>query len=582
MPCLWPFKKYELDDFLGVHVPLAEAHRHPHAVAEMEKRQFPRINSVDNEQQTPRSTGSLSSGYSTFEELKLEVDFDVAADNRNSPYDRKSKVINKAIQDIGMGSYQWRLFILCGFGWLADNLWLQGLALTLPSLTNEFGVSTSYVRFTTFSVYCGLCFGAVFWGTVSDVVGRRLAFNVTLLITGVFGLAVAFSRSWTTVCSLYAALGFGVGGNLPVDGTLFLEFLPTSNGNLLTMLSVFWPLGQLLASLIAWRLIPQNSCDSAIQGECLPAETGDHCCPMQSNMGWRYLNITMGSITLIMFVCRFFLFQLSESPKFLLSRDRQREAILVVHAIAYQNGKQTWLEEGILDAVGGQLQEKSKPKFSIGEIARHKLGQFSRRRMGPLFGSKKLGFNTVLLWLCWATIGLGYPLFNAFLPQYLINVDPAAPKTPTNIVYRNYAIVSLVGVPGSILAWYTVDVPHIGRKGTMAISAALTGAFLFIFTKGTDSTFQLTFTCLEAFFQNIMYGVLYAYTPEIFPAPNRGTGTGIASFLNRIAGLCAPLIGIYASTTSPKVPIYVSGALILSAAIAICLFPIESRGRQTL
>lgn len=33
----------------------------------------------------------------------------------------KSKIINKAIQDIGMGRYQWELFVLCGFGWLADK-----------------------------------------------------------------------------------------------------------------------------------------------------------------------------------------------------------------------------------------------------------------------------------------------------------------------------------------------------------------------------------------------------------------------------------------------------------------------------
>jgi len=26
-----------------------------------------------------------------------------------------------AIQDIGMGKYQWQLFSLCGFGWLADK-----------------------------------------------------------------------------------------------------------------------------------------------------------------------------------------------------------------------------------------------------------------------------------------------------------------------------------------------------------------------------------------------------------------------------------------------------------------------------
>lgn len=33
----------------------------------------------------------------------------------------KAKVINRALQDIGMGRYQWQLFFLCGFGWTADK-----------------------------------------------------------------------------------------------------------------------------------------------------------------------------------------------------------------------------------------------------------------------------------------------------------------------------------------------------------------------------------------------------------------------------------------------------------------------------
>ncbi len=44
----------------------------------------------------------------------------------------------------------------------------------------------------------------------------------------------------------------------------------------------------------------------------------------------------------------------------------------------------------------------------------------------------------------------------------------------------------------------------------MAISTLLSGIFLFLFTTSTDPNVQLTFTSLEAFFQNIMYGVLYA------------------------------------------------------------------------
>lgn len=39
-----------------------------------------------------------------------------------NPQIGKSKVINKAIQDIGLGWYNWQLFALCGFGWFADKL----------------------------------------------------------------------------------------------------------------------------------------------------------------------------------------------------------------------------------------------------------------------------------------------------------------------------------------------------------------------------------------------------------------------------------------------------------------------------
>jgi hypothetical protein len=61
---------------------------------------------------------------------------------------------------MGMGKYQWELFALCGGGWMADNLWLQGVALTLPQLSAEFGVSETEVRYTTLALFLGLCIGA--------------------------------------------------------------------------------------------------------------------------------------------------------------------------------------------------------------------------------------------------------------------------------------------------------------------------------------------------------------------------------------------------------------------------------------
>lgn len=107
------------------------------------------------------------------------------------------------------------------------------MAIILPSLSADFGVDSNRVRYTTLALFLGLCIGASFWGVMSDIVGRRLAFNCTLGIAGVFGLCVGGAPNWIGTCALLSCLGLGVGGNLPVDGALFLEFLPMANGGML-------------------------------------------------------------------------------------------------------------------------------------------------------------------------------------------------------------------------------------------------------------------------------------------------------------------------------------------------------------
>lgn len=216
---------------------------------------------------------------------------------------------------------------------------------------------------------------------------------MTLLITSVFGILAAYGKSWGAICFLYAAFGFGVGGNLPVDGALFLEFLPDASSSLLTLLSVWWPIGQLVSSLVAWFFIAQ-----------WPVE-----------VGWRYFVLTIGIITFTMFAIRFFLFHMFESPKFLLNKGRQSEAVAVVHGIAFRNGAKTWLTSEILDLVAADDPEQSSHvahQYSMSSaprsnVLKEKLRGFSGDRLRPLFQTKTLGIATSLVWFCWATIGMG-------------------------------------------------------------------------------------------------------------------------------------------------------------------------------
>ena len=70
------------------------------------------------------------------------------------------------------------------------------------------------------------------------------------MIAGTFGLAAGGSNSFLTLASLLAVMGVGVGGNLPVDSAVFLDFVPGTHQYLLTILSIWWSLGQLFVNLV--------------------------------------------------------------------------------------------------------------------------------------------------------------------------------------------------------------------------------------------------------------------------------------------------------------------------------------------
>ena len=56
-------------------------------------------------------------------------------------------------------------------------------------------------------------------------------------------------------------------------------------------------------------------------------------------MGWRYFVIAMGGISLIEFVIRFAFFTVFESPKYLMGKGQDEEAVRIVHEVARRNGK---------------------------------------------------------------------------------------------------------------------------------------------------------------------------------------------------------------------------------------------------
>jgi hypothetical protein len=205
---------------------------------------------------------------------------------------------------------------------------------------------------------------------------------------------------------------------------------------------------------------------------------------------------------MLLFIARFFFFNLYESPKVLLALGRQEDAVAVVQAVAKKNHKTTWLTSEVLDAVAGTGEiAGTKDGLAKTEIIRRQLQTFAGHRLKPLFKDWKTTRSTLLIWFIWICIGMAYPLFFAFLPQYLQNAGKPEAPTSDYIVYRNYAITSVIGVPSTVIAYWTVDWKYVGRRGTLAVCTLMSGVFVYAFTHSGESAYQLGFSCLEAFFQ---------------------------------------------------------------------------------
>ncbi|QUC16009.1 uncharacterized protein UV8b_00250 [Ustilaginoidea virens] len=480
-------------------------------------------------------------------------------------YEAKARILNRAICDIGMGWYQWQLFIVVGFGWASDNLWPIVTSLILKPVTHEFDVSRPPLL--TLAQNIGLLSGAVFWGFGCDIFGRKWGFNLTLGLTAVWGMIAASSPNFAAAAIFNALWSFGVGGNLPVDSAVFLEFLPQSHQYLLTVLSIDWAIAQVIANLVAWPLLGNMTCSSKEQ-PCLRSD----------NMGWRYFVIAMGGLTLLMFLTRFVFFTIYESPKFLVGKGRDEDAVRVIQEVARKNGKIINLT--VRDLKACETEGYAVQADASTALKRH-LDQVNPDKIKALFTTPRMALSTSVMMCIWALIGLGYPLYNAFLPYIQDSRGAQFDDGSTYITYRNSLIISVLGIPGALLGGFLVEIPRIGRKGTLSIFTSLTGVFLYCSTTALNSTALLGWNCAFNFCSNVMYSVLYGYTPEIFPTPQRGTGNALTATCNRVFGIMAPIVAMFANLQTAA-PVYTSGALFIAAGVLTLILPFESRGKAAL
>jgi putative MFS transporter len=276
---------------------------------------------------------------------------------------------------------------------------------------------------------------------------------------------------------------------------MFSEYLPAEKrSSRLVMLESFWAIGTLAAAGLAWLIVPR--------------------------LGWRALFAVSAIPGILLFIIRR---SVPESPRFLFSRGRGEEAWAVLERVARDNG--VTLPEG----------ERAQPPVQ------------APTRTAQLF-APELRRTTVLLWVIWFFISIGYYGAFTWLPSWFRTKGFDLPS-----VYPNAFIMALAQLPGYFSAAWLVE--KWGRRKTLGAYLLASGLFAWLFAIATTPLAVVLAAVLLSFFALGAWGALYAYTPEAYPTAIRTTGIGAASGWTRIAGAIAPSIGVLVAGDSLVVPL---------------------------
>lgn len=166
-----------------------------------------------------------------------------------------------------------------------------------------------------------------------------------------------------------------------------------------------------------------------------------------------------------------------------------------------------------------------------------------------------------------------------YLPRILALKNGSASQS-LSFTYASYIYTYAPGILGVLLGSTMYRLPRFGRKWTMTLSSALMGVSIILFATVDTVAKNLGLFTLEYFFQSMFNAVLYGWTPEAFPAPVRGTASGVASFWGRLFGIVSPLIaqrlyGDGGGDGDVNAVLYLAGGVTLGCVVSTALLPTE-------
>jgi MFS family permease len=431
--------------------------------------------------------------------------------------------------------FHWLVVCALGVTWILDGLEVTLVSSLAGAIKDPRALGLSDFQLSSVGSFylAGAVLGALVFGRLTDALGRRRLFMVTIGVYFTFTVLTGFSWSFLSYALFRAATGFGIGGECAAMNSAVQELIPARRRGYtdLAINGSYW-VGAGLAAigsvvLLDERLIPVT-------------------------WGWRLGFLIGGVLALVVLYVRRFL---PESPRWLMTHGRVREAEAVVDRI----------ETEVRLRHSGPLPELAHPPIEL--LPRTSTTFLDTARV--LF--RDYPWRTVLGLVLMATQAFCY-----------------------NAIFFTYALIltTFYGVAAKDVGWFLLPFAagnflgplllghlfdRIGRRTMISSTYALAGVLLaltgWMFQQGLLTAVSQTIAwSVIFFFASAAASAAYLTVGESFPLETRAMSIAFFyAFGTGVGGVAAPaifglLIGSH-SRTNVLWGYLFGGALMILAAV---------------
>ncbi len=433
------------------------------------------------------------------------------------------------------GRFHTLAVIALGVTWILDGLevTMAGAVAGVMKDRNSLGLSDAQIGFASSSYLAGAVLGALFFGWLTDLLGRKKLFFITLTLYLAATAATACSWDFRSFTIFRFLVGAGIGGEYAAVNSTIQELIPARvrGWTDLVINGSFW-IGAAAGAAGSLALLDPTLVNPAL--------------------GWRLCFFIGAAIGLVILFMRMWI---PESPRWLLTHGRREEAGAIMASI-----ESHYVENGVA-LVRGPFRTTTLRGRSITPLA--EIGR-------TLFKSYP---NRTLVGLClMASQAL---LYNAVFFTYALILTDFYGVPPEDVGWHLLALAAS-NFLGPVLLGRLFDT--LGRKFMISVTYAVSGFLLaivgYMFESGLmTATEQTAGWMLVFFFASTAASSAYLTVSETFPLEMRAVAIAIFYAVGTaVGGVLSPwLFGALIGTGS-RLGVFVgyalASALMVGAAFA--------------